>query len=248
MSANFHIDKRIMLYIVLCSIFLSNALMAELIGVKIFSLEDSLSFEKANINILGFTLDFNLTAGVIIWPVVFITSDIINEYFGVNGVKKISYITAVIIGYTFFVIFIATQLPPADFWLNVNNTDNVGNPFNIDFAYRKLFGQGMGIIIGSITAFLVGQIVDAYTFQYLKKITNSKKLWIRATGSTLFSQLIDSFLVLYIAFFIFGNWPLEQVLAVGFVNYIYKFCVAIFLTPLLYAAHFIIDNYLAEKK
>jgi uncharacterized integral membrane protein (TIGR00697 family) len=72
-------------------------------------------------------------------------------------------------------------------------------------------------------------------------------IWLRATGSTLVSQFVDSFVVFGIAFYIFGNWSVEQVVAVGIVNYIYKFSVAIILTPLLYVGHGLIDRYLGEE-
>ncbi|MFB0945746.1 MAG: queuosine precursor transporter, partial [Spirosomataceae bacterium] len=107
---------------------------------------------------------------------------------------------------------------------------------------------GLGIIIGSLTAFLVGQILDAYVFHRLRSFTNNKLIWLRATGSTLFSQLIDSFVVVFIAFYIFGDWPINQVLAVGSVNYIYKFVVAILLTPLIYLAHYLIDRFLGKEQ
>jgi uncharacterized integral membrane protein (TIGR00697 family) len=192
-------------------------------------------------------LDFNLTAGVVIWPFVFITSDIINEYYGVKGVKQISYITAGFIAYSFLIIYFVTTLPPAQFWLDVNKTDAVGNPVNINNAFAMIFRQGLGIIIGSITAFMVGQLLDATVFQSLKKITGSRKIWLRATGSTLVSQLVDSFVVLTIAFYVFGNWSFSQVIAVAIVNYIYKFFIAVVLTPILYLAHYLIDNYLGKE-
>jgi len=84
-------QKRHKLFVVLAGIFLTNAIVAELIGVKIFSGEQTLGLNPANLNILGFVMDFNLTAGAVIWPVVFITSDLINEYFGKPGVKRISF-------------------------------------------------------------------------------------------------------------------------------------------------------------
>lgn len=235
------------LFIVLCGIFLTNAILAEMIGVKIFSGETLLGLPPAQIPLLdGFRLDFNLTAGVVIWPVVFVTTDIINEYFGKAGVKRISYLTAAFILYIFFVIYVVTLLPPADFWLDVNSTDNTGRFFNIDFAFTKIFQQGMGIIIGSLFAFLVGQLLDVYVFHKLRKITGSSKIWLRATGSTLVAQLIDSFLVLAIAFYIFGDWSMAQVLSVAAINYTYKSIAAIALTPLLYIAHHIIDRYLGK--
>ena len=169
-------NKKQNLFIVLCAIFLTNALLAEMIGVKIFSGEATLGLPPANISLLAdYVLDFNLTAGVIIWPVVFITTDIINEYFGKKGVRKISYLAAACISFAFIVIYIITILPPAQFWLDVNSTDPEGNPFNVNYAFKTIFRQGLGIIVGSLTAFLIGQLLDVFVFQKLKKMTGKKK-------------------------------------------------------------------------
>lgn len=224
--------KKQQLYLVLSSIFLVNALLAEIIGVKIFSVT----------KLSG--LPGNLTAGVLIWPVVFITTDIINEYFGKKGVMRVSYLTMVLILFAFGVIYLTTRLPPADFWLDVNKADNLGRPFDIDFAYQSIFRQGLGIITGSIVAFIIGQVLDASIFDAIRKATGGRFIWLRATGSTLISQLVDSFVVLYVAFYVFGNWSLAQVVSVANFNYWYKFAAAILLTPVLYVAHFLIDRYL----
>jgi len=90
--------RRQKLYLILCAVFLTNAILAEMIGVKIFSLEQLLGTQPAQLTLpFQFVLDFNLSAGVVVWPVVFITSDIINEYYGKSGVKWISYLPAIII-------------------------------------------------------------------------------------------------------------------------------------------------------
>lgn len=238
-------QKKNRLFVILSGIFLTNAIMAEMIGVKIFSGEHTLGLEPAHLNILGFTMDFNLTAGAVIWPVVFITSDLINEYFGKPGVKRISYLAAFFIAYSFIVIFLTIKLPPAQWWLEANNQDAEGNYFNMDFAFNKILGQGQRIIIGSLAAFLISQLVDVFVFQKLRKLTGQKMLWLRATGSTLVSQFIDSFVVLYIAFI--GVFSGEQIIAIGITNYIYKFSVAILLTPIIYLGHAIIDRYLGKE-
>ena len=239
--------KRSRLFLVLSVIFLTNAIIAELIGVKIFSAEATLGLPPAQIPLLGeFVLDFNLAAGVILWPVVFIATDIINEYFGKRGVKTISYLTVGAIAYIFLVLYVTIQLSPADFWLEVNPLDEAGRPFDINYAFNKVYGQGLGIIIGSLVAFLLGQLLDVFIFQRLRRITGEHKIWLRATGSTLVSQLVDSYVVLFIAFYVFGDWPFLQIIAVGLVNYTYKAIVAIALTPLLYVAHHQIDRYLGH--
>ncbi|MCR9083052.1 queuosine precursor transporter [Algoriphagus sp. NF] len=240
-------SKKTNLFIILGSIFLTNAILAEIIGVKIFSAERTFGFEPVNWKFFGeYILDFNLTAGAVIWPIVFVTTDIINEYFGKKGVRKISFLTAGLIAYVFVVISVVTILVPADFWLDVNAQTPTGESFDISYAFNTIFRQGLGIIIGSLTAFLLGQLVDVFVFQKLRAVTGSKMIWLRATGSTLVSQFFDSFVVLGIAFYIFGNWDLSQVIAVGIINYVYKFSVAILLTPLLYLGHGLIDRYLGK--
>lgn len=241
-------SKKDTLYLFLCGLFLTNAIIAEIIGPKIFSVESTLGFEPAQISLLGFTLDFNMSAGVLNWPFVFVTSDIINEYFGYKGVKRISFLTAGFISYSFILLYAATLLPPAGFWLDLNRVDPQGNPLQINEAFGVIFRQGLGIIIGSLVAFLFGQIMDALVFRSLRRWTKNKFIWLRATGSTLVSQFIDSFIVIFIAFFVFGNWSFAQIMAVGSVNYIYKFGVAIAMTPLIYAAHALIDRYLGQEK
>lgn len=237
--------KRHNLFLVLAGIFITNALLAEMIGVKIFSGEGTLGLSPAHLNIFGFSMDFNLTAGAVIWPVVFVTTDLINEYFGKPGVKHVSYLTAILIAYAFLIIFMTIRLPPADWWMDANAQDPDGNVFNIDFAFRKLFGQGQRIIVGSLSAFLLGQLIDVFVFQRLRRVTGPKRLWLRATGSTLISQFVDSFVVLFIAFY--GMFTTDQLIAIGITNYIYKFTIAIVLTPLIYGGHFIIDQYLGKE-
>jgi len=236
--------KKNTLFVFLSGFFLTNALVAEIVGTKIFSLETALGVNPAHILIFGYTLDFNLTSGVLIWPFVFVTTDIINEYFGKEGVRRISLLTAGFIAFAFLIIALATILPPAPFWVEIYKPQGL----DINEAFSTIFRQGLGIIFGSLTAFLIGQFLDVYIFQKLRKVTGTKMLWLRATGSTLFSQLVDSFVVLFIAFYIFGKWSFEQVISVGIINYMFKFVAAFAMTPLIYLGHYVIDNYLGKQE
>jgi uncharacterized integral membrane protein (TIGR00697 family) len=243
-------NKKQTLFIILAAFFITNALLAEMIGVKIFSLESTLGLSPANLDIFGYLLSFDLSSGVILWPAVFLTTDIINEYFGYKGVRKISFITVGCIIFAFLAIAAVRALEPAQFWLDIGRQGSPGGDFDIDYAFGRIYGQSLGIIVGSIVAFLIGQLLDVYVFQRLKKLTGEKLIWLRATGSTLFSQSIDSFVVLAIAFYFLApsgqQWDPLQVVSVGTLNYIYKFSIAIMLTPLIYLAHFIIDKYLGD--
>lgn len=243
-------QKSSRLFFILGGFFIANVLIAEFIGVKIFSLEDSLGWAPFNWNIFGQNGSLNFTAGVILWPIVFIMTDIINEYYGKKGVRFLSFLAVGLITYAFFMIFLAIGLAPADWWIGINASNGVPD---MQLAFEKIFGQGLFIIIGSIVAFLVGQILDVLIFQKIKAWTGEKWLWLRATGSTLISQFVDSFIVLYIAFVLGPSltsgiepWSMNLFLAVGTVNYIYKFVVAVLLTPFLYLVHAIIDAYLGK--
>lgn len=239
------LKKETKLFIILGGFFICNALVAEMIGVKIFSLEKSLGFESFSLSLFGKdNLGFNLTVGVLLWPFVFLMTDIINEYFGHKGVKFLSYLTVGLIAYSFLMFYLGISVIPADFWPPTQIENGVPD---MNLAFKAIFGQGMWIILGSIVAFLIGQIIDVLVFQKIKRITGEKKVWLRATGSTLVSQFIDSFVVLIIAFYIGANWDLSLVLAIGFVNYIFKFLVAILLTPIIYLLHSLIDNYLGHN-
>lgn len=232
------------LFLILGAVFLSNALLAEFIGVKIFSLERTLGYLPARIRLWGDEYAFNMTAGVLLWPVVFVLTDIINEYYGKRGVRLLSFLAAGIIIYSFGVVYGAMALVPADFWPGSKAESGVPD---FSLAYNAVFGQGLWIIIGSLTAFLIGQFVDVTVFHFFKNLTGQRAIWLRATGSTLISQLIDSFVVLIVAFYIGAGWPLKLVLAIGIVNYIYKFTLAVLLTPVLYVVHAIIDRYLGKE-
>jgi uncharacterized integral membrane protein (TIGR00697 family) len=238
--------KESRLLLILGSFFVANTLLSEFIGVKIFSVEATLGIKHFNINLLGVpNLSFHMSAGVLTWPLIFIMTDIINEYFGMKQVRFLSILTAILIAYAFFIIWGAMNLNSSDFWVNQKIN---GQNLNMDNAFAGIFGQGMWIITGSIVAFLVGQFADVLIFHKIKKITGERALWLRSTGSTLVSQLIDSFVVIFIAFYLNPqyHWSWQMVAAIGLVNYTYKFLVAILMTPILYVVHNIIDNYLGK--
>jgi hypothetical protein len=241
-------DKRSNLYLLLSVFFVANAFLAEFTGAKIFSAGDLLARLFGSASTLPKWLSsMNMSVGVLIWPLVFITSDIINEYFGRQGVRKISFITAILIAYALLFLLLANAMPPAAFWLENNQTAPDGSPFNMNFAYQKVLGQGINIIIGSITAFLVSQLTDAYTFHFIKRVTKHRYLWLRATGSTVISQVIDSFIIVFVAFYLLGNWSLEEVLQVATLQYFYKVGLAIILTPVIYGMHWLIDRYMGPS-
>lgn len=239
-------DRATRLFIALASFFCVNAVLAEFIGVKIFALEDTLGIRPLEWNLLGQRGSLSFTAGTLLWPIVFIFTDVINEFFGRRGVRMISWIAVGLIVYGFVFAFLAISLAPAGWWVTAAQSQGVPD---YQAAFAAIFGQGMWTIAGSVTAFLIGQLIDVHVFHRIRRATGERFIWLRATGSTAVSQLIDSFVVIWIAF-VLGpqKWPVSLFLAVSTVNYVYKMAAAIALIPLLYLMRRAIRAWLGPER
>ena len=246
MKANLLDDRATRLFIGLAAFFCVNAVLAEFIGVKIFALEDTLGIAPLQWNLFGQSGSLNFTAGTLLWPIVFIMTDTVNEYFGKRGVRIVSWLAAGLIAYGFLFAYIAIHLAPAGWWVGAAAGQGVPD---YQAACAAIFGQGMWIIVGSLVAFLVGQLIDVQVFHRIRARTGERHAWLRATGSTAVSQLVDSFVVLYIAF-VLGpqHWPTSLFLAVATLNYAYKMLAAIALIPLLYLMRAGIHRYLGRAR
>lgn len=204
-------------YIILAGIFITNAIVAELTGGKL-------------IDVFGVPMSI----GILPWPIVFVTTDLINEYFGEKGVKRLSLITAGLIAYTFFVLYFAIQIP------------STGISSVTSEQFKSVFGQSQLIIVGSIAAFLVSQLIDVTIFHFVKKRTGNKMIWLRSTGSTVISQFFDSFIVLGIAFYLPGIMDFKTYIISGLTGYSVKLVIAILMTPMIYLGHYVIQKYLSK--
>ena len=211
--------KKHIVFILLAGFFITNAIMGEMIGGKIIQLGP-----------------FSLSIGIIPWPVVFITTDLINEYYGRKIVKRLTFLTAGLIIYAFTLLFMGMQFNAASF-----------SPVNNE-AFNKVFGQSMWIIVGSLTAFLCSQLIDVVVFWAIRIRTGTKLLWLRATGSTIVSQLIDTFIVAGIAFWLPGKISFAEYLSTSSSGYLAKLIIAILITPLIYLGHNAIDRYLDHNE
>jgi queuosine precursor transporter len=212
-------SRRDIVYLALAGFFVTNAILGEVTGGKLFSVGP-----------------FTMSIGVIPWPVVFITTDLINEYFGRDGVRRLTFLTIGLIAYAFVILYLAILVPAASF-----------SPVS-DAQFQAVFGQSLWIIIGSIIAFGISQLVDVGVFWLVRHKTGGKHLWMRATGSTLVSQLIDSIVIIGIAFWLPGKVKTEEFFMVAGANYSYKMLIALVVTPLLYVGHSIIDRYLGIEE
>ena len=240
-------DKRTRLFVLLGGFFIANALIAEMIGVKLFQLEAALGLARSSFTLLGQSdLSFVLSVGVLPWPIVLIMTDVINDYFGVRGVRFLTLLTTGLIAFMFLLLYFAIGLPPETNWWLGSSAD-AGVP-DMQAAFKAVFGQGMNIIIGSMVAFVIGQLIDALVFRRLKRITGDRKIWLRATGSTIVSQLIDSVVVTYVAFWILRDMSFPMATALVLTAYAYKFVVALLSTPLIYLAHAGVEMYLGKER
>jgi hypothetical protein len=239
-------DKSTRLFIILGGFFIANAIVAEIIGVKIFSLEDTLGIPKADFSLFGEkNLSFSLSVGVLPWPVVFVMTDIINEYYGVRGVRFLTFLTTALVAFAFLVFFFAIRMSPdMRYWISSYSQEGVPD---MQAAFRAIFGQGMNIIVGSLTAFLLGQLIDSLVFRRIKRFTGEKAIWARATMSTVVSQLIDSVVVTYVAFTLFRGVPVGQTMAWAMTAYAYKFIIALLMTPIIYMIHWLAEKFLGQE-
>ena len=178
---------------------------------------------------------FTQSIGIVLWPVVFIVTDLVNEYYGKSGVRKLSFITLALIAFTFLVLLVCMQIPAVAF-----------SPVSDDY-FKKVFGQSMYIMIGSMTAFIVSQFVDSGIFWLLRERSGKKMLWLRSTGSTVISQLVDTFIVQFIAFVVPGVWTMDVFLKNASFGYVFKLLVAVAIIPVIYLVHFLIDKYIGES-
>lgn len=212
-------NRKDLVYLVLAGLFVCNAILGEVLGGKLIAVGP-----------------YIMSIGVIPWPVVFLTTDLMNEYFGRPGVRRLTWLTVGLILYAFVVIFAAMSVPAAGV-----------SPVN-DAAFSMVFGQSLWIIVGSVVAFTLSQLLDVFVFWVFRDKTKGRHLWLRATGSTAFSQLVDTFVILGIAFYLPGKIGGGDYLRLSLTNYTYKLGIAIALTPVIYAAHNAIDRYLGHRQ
>jgi uncharacterized integral membrane protein (TIGR00697 family) len=221
--------RRQWLFVFLVGLFITNAVTAELISNKLIQIPISFSFFNKNFG------PFTTIVGILPWPVVFILTDLLNEFYGFKAVKRVSWITAILIAYCFIIVGLSLSIPAVEI---------KGSKLATNESYNLVFGQAQMVIVGSIAAFLISQLLDAYVFNWIKKKTGNKLIWLRSTGSTLFSQLIDTYVVLYIGFVLPGSLKMSDFLTIAPTNYILKIIIAISLTPLIYLGHYLVKHYL----
>lgn len=199
------------LYLYLAGVFITALLIGDTIGSKLFVL---------NLPVIG---DATFSVGAMWFPITFVLTDVINEFYGVKGARTITFAAFWMALFAFCVIWIARQIPAASF-----------SPIPQD-VFDQVFGGANRIFLASMVAYLIGQMLDISLFHFIKRVTKGRFIWLRSTGSTFVSQLIDSVVVVAVAFW--GLFPLDALLKMIAVGYLMKVVVAIALTPVIYALH-----------
>jgi uncharacterized integral membrane protein (TIGR00697 family) len=223
-----YLSRQANLFTWLTSASVACLVIANVIGVKLFSY-DLGSFKVEH------------TAGMLTFPITFLITDLINEYYGSKAARRVAIISFVMGLLVFAVIRIAQSMPYLD------------APFNVSQqAFDQILGSSAGMYLASVTAFLIGSLADITLFGWIKRLTGTKYVWLRATGSTVVSQMLDSFVVTYLAFSLFRRvgggagaepMPFDAVLKTAATGYILKFVISLALTPAIYAGRAMIRKY-----
>jgi len=200
------LDRKQQFYVWLTAIFVAALVTGDFIGGRFWVLA-------------GFTL----SAGIIPFPLTFVLTDVVNEFYGPSGARRLTFVGLGAAVFVWLVITLALHLPPSP-----------QSPIP-DAVFQSAFGTAARLYVASLTAFVVGQMLDISIFRALRKRTGHRLLWLRATGSTVISQAIDSFTVSFV--FLAGNESLGFITQNAANNYVGKLIMAVLLTPVIYAIH-----------
>ncbi len=218
-------------YLWLSGLFVASLLIADITGVKLFQFR------------LGaFTIQH--TCGMLTFPVTFLLTDLVNEFYGKRAARRLVWLALSMGLFVFVVVNIALAMPAWDV------------PFNIKpGSFADVFANSRVMYIASLGAFLIGSLADISIFGWLKRLTGGRLVWLRATGSTVVSQFIDSFIVTWLAFSVgrllfptdAAPMPMGEVLKTAATGYILKFVIAIALTPLIYLGRWLLTSRFGMK-
>lgn len=236
--------RRQVLLVAMCSLFVGFFVTAELLGAKLWGFT-LLGLSPRDLGLDGET--FVATAGILAFPLTFILTDSVNEYFGVRVVRQFTFAAIGVNVVLQAVVQAAIRVPAVSFTPGIEAAE-------VQRAYELSMGQSWAIVAGSLVAFAIGQLLDVRIFTWLRRRTGGRWLWLRAQGSTVVSQLVDTFVVIFLAFVVLpavfdtGSTRMTsgQALEVSLTNYVYKFAIAVVITPLLYVVHGLVDLYLGR--
>lgn len=223
-------DIRVRLYLWMTAVFVTCLLLSNILGVKLFRFELALA---------GKILPIEHTVGMLTFPLTFLLTDLLNEYYGKRAARRVTYIGFTMGLVAFVLIYIARSTPTLH-----------GIPGTATHeAFENIFGAAALMYLASMIAFLVGSLLDIFLFSLFKRMTGGKYVWFRATGSTVVSQLFDSFVITIVFFQVLQRLtggqaaPFDFVIKTALTGYILKFVIAVLLTPAVYAGRWAIRHF-----
>ncbi len=223
-------SKREALLLAAMALFVGFFVTANFLGAKLWEFT-LFGLRPSHIGLDGET--FVATAGILAFPLTFILTDIVNEYFGMRIVRTFTWLAIGVNLVLQPIVLAAAAAPTVSFTPGVDAQYAHG-------AYRLAFGTTWTITVASLVAFALAQFADIGIFSWLRKKTGGKMIWLRAQGSTVVSQLLDTAIVIYLAFYLLpaiaGDPHMNAADAgrIALTNYVYKFALAVVMTPLLY--------------
>lgn len=236
-------NRREVLLLALCALFVGFFVTAEILGAKLWRFT-LFGLRPADVGLSDDpTGEFVATAGILAFPLTFVLTDVVNEYFGRRIVRIFTWLAIGVNVILQPVIWGATRVPTIVFTESPTAAE-------AHRAYEIAFGQTYAIVAASLLAFAVAQLVDATTFTWLRKKTGGRMLWLRSQGSTVVSQLIDTGIVIFVAFVVIPALLGNEHMSVGtaatiaLTNYVYKFVIAVAITPVLYLVHGAVKGWL----
>lgn len=196
-------------YLVLSGIFIASLVTSNLIFQKFFSWD-------------AFGLyTFEISVGIIPYPVTFLVTDIISEIYGRKKANRIVMVGLFASVFTLLIVLLA-DLSRATPWSPVD-----------DGEFHHVFGVTFIGVGASMAAYLTAQFIDVQLFHFWKRLTRGKHLWLRNNASTVTSQFIDTFTVLFLlCSFGLISWDLFFALLLN--GFLFKVMVALLDTPLIY--------------
>lgn len=199
-------DRKQKFYIWLTGIFVAALITSDLIGGKVF-------------RVWG----IDLSVGMIPFPLTFLLTDIVNEFYGTEGARRLTFVGLGVALFVFGIINLAIVLPTSPESLMRGD------------QFKAVFGWSIRLYIASLSAYVVGQLLDISLFFALRKMTGHRLLWLRSTGSTVLSQAVDTLVVSFVLFS--GAKSTVFILGLARNSYLVKLGLAVSLTPLIYAGH-----------
>lgn len=206
------------IYLFLAVFFVGSLLIANIIAFKLFSVP-----LPGELTVFGQDAVV-LAAGIIPYPVTFLVTDLLSELYGKKRADAVVWSGFWVSMYILVILRLGAWVPPV-------GTD-VRTAGEIQALYVGVFGQSTRAIIASMIAYLVAQLLDVRIFHFWKRFTKGRHLWLRNNGSTMFSQLMDSVLVVSILFW--GQLSVEMIVQIIIASYIFKVIIAALDTPLFY--------------